>query len=200
MENIALYGGAFDPIHNGHLHLADEFVRRLSLRELILMPTAQSPHKTNPFSAAAVHRLAMCRLAAEGHPNISVSDMEIRRGGKSYTVDTLRTLKEMYPVATIYLIMGADMFLTMEQWRLFEEILSLCILCPVVRDSAPREALEQKARALEAHDAVVRFEDILPMEVSSTDVRRRIQGGRPVSDLVPAPVAQYMTEHHLYLP
>lgn len=198
MDKIALYGGAFDPIHNGHLHLADEFVDRLSLHELILMPTAQSPHKSNVCSASAAHRLAMCRLATADRPNLSVSDLEICRGGKSYTVDTLCEIKNTHPGASIYLIMGSDMFLTLDEWRSFEKILSMCIVCPAVRDGTPFETLERKAEELKAYGAVVHFENIVPVEVSSTEIRQRIRNGRSISDLVPVLVARYMTKQHLY--
>ncbi len=198
MEKIALYGGAFNPIHNGHMHLCDEFIKKLELDRLILMPTAQSPHKTSDCVASGADRFAMCMLAAEGQKKISVSDMEISRGGKSYTVDTLRALKKSHPGACLYLIMGADMFMTLESWRAFREIFTLAVICTAPRDGCGQEALRRKAAALEALGAQIIVADIPPAAVSSTQIRERLRAMQPVDGLVPEPVARYIAQHRLY--
>ena len=112
-QKIALFGGAFDPIHNGHIRLALEFARRLGLDRVLLMPSYVPPHKLRGDMAGPADRLHMCRLAAAEHPGLEVSDLEIARGGASFTADTLDTLRGQYPEAVWYLITGADMFLTL---------------------------------------------------------------------------------------
>ena len=150
MDKIAMYGGAFDPVHNGHVHVMKAFMDCLRLERLLLIPTARSPHKAGERGASEEDRLAMCRLAAEGLPRVEVSDMEIRRGGKSYTVDTLYALKEAYPGARLYLLMGADMFFTLEKWHRYREILKLATLCPVVRAGETPESFQRAAEKMGA--------------------------------------------------
>ena len=124
-KRVAVFGGTFDPIHEGHVQLALQFARRLKLDEVLLVPTFVPPHKLKADMAAAEDRLAMCRLVAAAHPKLKVSDMEITRGGASFTVDTLETLEGQYPGTEWYLITGADMFLTLGTWWRFEDIAEL---------------------------------------------------------------------------
>ena len=135
-KRVAVFGGTFDPIHEGHVQLALQFARRLKLDEVLLVPTFVPPHKLKADMAAAEDRLAMCRLVAAAHPKLKVSDMEITRGGASFTVDTLETLEGQYPGTEWYLITGADMFLTLGTWWRFEDIAELAVLC-----AAPRGAV-----------------------------------------------------------
>ena len=128
-KRVAVFGGTFDPIHEGHVQLALQFARRLKLDEVLLVPTFVPPHKLKADMAAAEDRLAMCRLVAAAHPKLKVSDMEITRGGASFTVDTLETLEGQYPGTEWYLITGADMFLTLGTWWRFEDIAELAVLC-----------------------------------------------------------------------
>jgi len=197
MDKIAMYGGAFDPVHNGHVHVMKAFMDRLGLERLLLIPTARSPHKAGERGAPEEHRLAMCRLAVRGLPGVEVSDLEIRRGGKSYTVDTLYALKEAYPGARLYLLMGADMFFTLEEWHRYREILKIAVLCPVVRAG---ETPEDFQRAAEKMGAVIQLEEIPPFPVSSTEIRKRSKNGESIEGLVPPLVEQYIQKHRLYGP
>ena len=197
MDKIAMYGGAFDPVHNGHVHVMKAFMDCLRLERLLLIPTARSPHKAGERGASEEDRLAMCRLAAEGLPRVEVSDMEIRRGGKSYTVDTLYALKEAYPGARLYLLMGADMFFTLEKWHRYREILKLATLCPVVRAGETPESFQ---RAAEKMGAVIQLEEISPFPASSTEIRERSKNGESIEGLVPPLVEQYIQKHRLYGP
>ena len=120
-----IYGGTFNPIHNGHLHIVEEFRRGLGLDRVLLIPTRVPPHKAAPDLASAGERFAMCRLAAQGKPWLELSDIEMRREGKSYTAETLEELSALYPQDQFYLLMGEDMFLTLGRWYRPETIFSL---------------------------------------------------------------------------
>ena len=112
-KRIAMFGGTFNPIHNAHINLALAFIKKLKLDKLLLIPTGVPPHKTDLDIIYGEHRLNMCRLAVQDYKKIEVSDIEVKRGGKSYTADTLRQLKEIYPDSEFFVIMGADMYMTL---------------------------------------------------------------------------------------
>ena len=198
---IAMYGGAFNPIHNGHIHILREYIRRLDLDLVLLIPTGTSPHKAAVVNAASAEdRLAMCRLACRGEEKIRVSDCEIRRQGKSYTVHTIDWLMKEYPGDELYLLMGEDMFLTVDKWYDAPRIIQNAVLC-----GAPRSE-DGRARML-AHGEKIREEypfartkvvDIRFMDVSSTMVRDAWGRGEDISHLVPAGVADYIRQHDLF--
>ena len=196
--NIGLFGGSFDPIHEGHLSLVHAAADALRLDRVILMPTGMPPHKVKASATSEADRLAMCRLAVQDDPLIDVSDYEIRQGGASFTVDTLTYLTEQHPDDTFYLLMGADMFLTLLSWKRFEDIVDMAVLCTVPRDDEPLEKLEAYAKTYETLGADCR---VLPMplrRISSTQVRECAENGRSIEGLVPKAVAQYIVEHGLY--
>lgn len=195
---IALFGGTFDPIHEGHLHMAREFARRLSLDRVILMPTFVPPHKLRADMAPSEDRLSMCRLAAAGDPLFEVSNLEISRGGASFTADTLAELKREAPGAEWYLLTGADMFLTLGTWNRFNDIARMAVLCAAPRDGVTAGQLREYAAVLSARGARCAVEDIPELEASSTELRRRIREGQSLTGLVPAAIAQYIAAHHLY--
>ncbi len=195
---IALFGGTFDPIHSGHIELALAFARRLNLDKVLLMPTFVPPHKLKPHMAPAAHRLRMCELAAQPYPVLEVSDLEISRGGASFTADTLETLQGQYPEAQWYLITGADMFLTLATWWRFEDIAAIAVLCAAPRGDKTLAQLQAYAAVLEQDGARCAVEDIPVMDVSSTEIRRRVRTGEPLGTLVPPAVAAYIARYGLY--
>lgn len=197
-RKIALFGGTFDPIHNGHLVLAREFAFRMGWDEVIIMPTFVPPHKLKPDLAPAVDRMELCRLACEPYPNLTVSDMEINRRGASFTVTTLEQLKKQHPAAELYLLVGADMFLTLGSWHRFPDIAAMATLCAAPRDDVPMEQLIAYAEELKKQGAKCVIEDIVTPRISSTDIRCRAAAGEDVSDMVPATVAAYIRERGLY--
>jgi nicotinate-nucleotide adenylyltransferase len=197
MRKIAILGGTFNPIHNGHLHLAGCFAKLLGVQKVLLIPTYLPPHKSAPDLAPARHRLAMCRAAAGGI--FEASDIEIRRRGPSYTSDTLRELKALYPDAELYLITGEDMFLTLTQWHEPETIFSLATVCAAPRSAAGLGRLLKYAQDLRRMGARTRVENIEYLPVSSTMVRRAVREGKSIARLVPVAVERYIREHHLYL-
>ena len=203
-KKYALFGGTFDPIHEGHLYLAREFARRLQLDRVVLMPTYVPPHKTRTRMAPAEDRLAMCRLAVDGDPLFEVSDLEICRGGASFTADTLAALHGREPAAGWYLITGADMFLTLGTWNRFDEIARLAVLCAAPREGVSVQALSECAKELESRGARCVVEDIPELRVSSTELREQLCGGEAAcrrlaeQGLLPAPVAEYIGKRKLY--
>lgn len=199
MERLGVLGGTFNPVHNGHIRLAAAFRDRLGLDRVLLVPVNAPPHKHGEMMQSGADRLAMCRLAAAGEPGLEASDIELCRGGTSYTVDTLRALHARYPAARLYFLMGADMFLTLEQWRNFPAIAGLAVLCTLPRHPDESGMLRGYARLLaRRYGARCVVEDIPPVELSSTGVREQLrERGRAPESLPPA-VAEYIRKRGLY--
>ena len=196
-----IYGGTFNPIHNGHLHIVEEFRRGLGLDRVLLIPTRVPPHKAAPDLASAGERFAMCRLAAQGKPWLELSDIEMRREGKSYTADTLEELSIRCPQDQFYLLMGEDMFLTLGRWYRPETIFSLASVCTTPRSPDGLDALRQKALEYTGQFQARCFLEHIPyLPISSTQVRQAVARGEDVSGLVPQAVAADMTERGLYRP
>lgn len=196
----AVYGGTFNPVHLGHVHILREFMGRLALDRALLIPAGVPPHKQALHLASAEDRVEMCRLAAEEMPElkIEVSTMELDRPGKSFTSDTLAQLNRLCPGDELYLLMGEDMFLTVDKWHDAPGIFRRAVLCasPRSREGMPR--LLEKRRELEEQGARCRVEDIPFLDVSSTRVRELAGAGAELSGLVPDRVAAYIRRHGLY--
>ena len=197
---LGIYGGSFNPMHSGHVHILGELIRRLRLDRVLVIPACVPPHKEVRQLADSADRLQMCRFAAEavtGAP-VEVSDIEIRRAGKSYTADTLAELRALYPEDELFLLMGEDMFLTVDKWVRAEQIMALATLCACPR-SQSMEALAAKKRYLEETcGARCIIEDVPYNTTSSTQVRELNILGEPITGLVPVKTEQYITEHGLY--
>lgn len=197
-QKIAMFGGTFNPIHRGHVFLAEEFQRALDLDKVLLIPTNVPPHKQASDLASGEERLEMCRRAVEGYPHIAVSDIEMRREGKSFTVDTLHQLQEIYPGAQLYLIMGADMFLSLHHWRNFEEILRIAVICAAPRNETDGVELNRCGEALKEYGARYFILPQQPPTVSSTEIRERIARGEDTGGLLPSAVREFIEEKKLY--
>ena len=197
MEKIGVFGGTFNPIHNGHLFLAEHYISALKLDRLLVIPTKQPPHKQTPDLLAADSRLRLCREAFAGISQAQISDMEIIRSGKSYTVDTVRELKSTIPDAVLYLLVGSDMFLTFDQWKDWKEILSDVVLCTAARNQGEIKLLKECAEKLEEWGKVMVF-DFPVFPVSSTQVRKALKEGQDCSSLLPERVYQIIVQENLY--
>ncbi len=197
MRKIGILGGTFNPIHNGHLHIAQGFQKHLELDSMILIPSRKPTHKTADNLESGQDRLAMCRIAAREY-GYQVSDIEIRRETASYTVYTLETLREWYPDDRFYLLMGEDMFLTLLQWKNINRICELAILCAAPRSGNAAERLMRYGERLHEIGGVVRIVPVEYQDLSSTQIRNRIRRGDSVSGLMPDGVAEYIREHQLY--
>lgn len=198
MQKIAIFGGTFNPIHNGHLHIAGQFAEIIGAQKVVLVPTCIPPHKQVKDLAPPEDRLAMCRLVAQ-RPRFEVSDVELRRGGPSYTSDTLRTVNQEYPESELYLLMGEDMFLTLEQWHEPEVIYRLATVCAAPRSHGEEGKLETYSERLHQKGAKTLVCPIDYLPVSSTLVREAVKAGLNISAYVPQPVRDYILKNHLYL-
>ena len=200
MTRIGIYGGTFSPPHNGHIAAARAFMEQMWLDFLYVIPTATPPHKEMDVPIDAAHRLEMCRLAFSGVEGVYVSDMEMRRGGRSYTVDTLRELTG--PDRRLFLLCGTDMMLTLDEWREPEEIfkLSYPVYIRRERDAILDKKIVQKiAEYNQKYGKVVRRIVTEPIELSSNLVRERLQNREDVSNLIPESVEKYIRDNHLYV-
>jgi len=201
-ETIALFGGTFNPIHLGHLSIARAAVAELGLEKLIVVPSAKPPHKTPEDLAPDADRMAMCRLAVGDDPQIEVSDVELHGEGPSYTVRTLRWFRERHGEAEIIFLVGTDMLRDFHLWRDFEEIVRLARIVTMPRPGVDLADLAELRRALGGAAVERLLADLLGtplVDISSTEIRRRVRAGKPIDDLVPPEVAGYIADHQLYL-
>lgn len=198
MKKIAMLGGSFNPLHNGHLRLLHAAGEAAGADTLLLVPTLTPPHKPSAGLASAKDRYNMCALGAASI-GAEASDIELVRGGKSYTVDTLLALHEKYGTCEIYLTMGADMLVTLKDWRRYEEILLLCRILAVTRAGTPDEQFAEIGRQIAADGGQLSLFSLPPDGISSTDIRERVHEGKPIDDLVPGAVAEYIAKNKLYL-
>lgn len=199
-ENIAVLGGTFNPIHNGHLFMADEYNRLKKADITLFIPTNLPPHKSFNTDVSNEDRLTMCKLAIKGKPNYIVSDIEYKLGGKSYSVNTLQYIKSHYKPSSLTFIMGADMFLTFNKWYKPKEILQLANLAIIPRNNTDIKALIDYKNALLMDYQFANIEilktELLP--ISSTLVRERIRNGESIEDIVPLSVQQYINLKGIY--
>ncbi len=200
-RQTGLFGGSFNPIHNGHLHLVSSVKQALQLESVVLMPAGEAPHKSSAAYAPAADRLEMCRLAAKNYSWLRVSDYEMRRSGKSYTVETLRGLCAAEPENAWTLMIGSDMLLTFHHWVEWKEILRMARLCAVSRENGDLPELELAAENLRqaVPDAEITVLTVPAFSVSSTQIRENLQKHADCSCLLPENVVQYIHEKKLYL-
>ena len=196
---VGIMGGTFDPIHLGHLAIAEAVREKFSLNKVLFIPAASPPHKQGKKIAAAVHRLEMTRLAVADNPYFVVSDMELKREGPSYTADTLKELRRgKYADASYYFITGTDAANEMDTWYKPREILSECQVIVTTRRGAnldPTALAENLGQIVYAkiHEITTPL-----LEISSTDIRRRIGAGESIRYLVPEAVRKYIEQERLY--
>lgn len=199
---IGLLGGTFDPIHHGHLIIAEEVRARLDLTEMFFIPAGQPPHKTGQPTTAVEHRLAMLERAISSNTHFSLSRVEIDRPGLSYLVNTLRILRQQWgPEAGLFFVVGWDSLEELHTWYDPQGILTqLTALVAVHRPGyvdniAYNKQLEARLPGIGQRLLVV---EAPQLEISSSDLRQRVAEGRPIKYQVPEAVEQYIQEHHLY--
>jgi nicotinate-nucleotide adenylyltransferase len=184
---IGILGGTFDPIHEGHLHIAREAIRVLKLDKVLFIPVNTSPFKQSEDSAPSHHRLAMTKLAVHDIPQAEVSELEITRGGFSYTIDTLRELKRLYPAGTVfYFLVGADTFSQMASWNEAEKFKDYCQVAVATRPNCTAP-LPKNVRLITS--------EMIPL--SSTEIRAELKKGLSPHG-VPEAVLDYIRKNHLY--
>ena len=198
MARLGILGGTFNPPHLAHLVCAREAREQLGLDRVVLMPVHRPPHKPLPDDPGPEHRVRMCELAAAGEERLEVSRLEVDRGGRSYTVDTLRVLHERSPGDHLTFVVGGDMARSLAEWRAPDEVLELAELAVFEREGAGRREIEPAVASVGAAGERVRYLEMPRMDVSSSQVRTRVAAGRSIRCLVPEPVADYIAEHGLY--
>ena len=196
---IAIYGGSFNPPHLGHVAAASAAMEALKPDRLLIIPTNTPPHKAlEENSPSPAERLKLCRLAFGDIPGAEVSDMEIRRKGKSYSADTVAALQKEYPGAEICLVMGTDMFLTFRYWNRWQAILEACTLAVMSREEDDREAIARFKAELETENgARVLLIPHRPLPMSSTEIRERLRHRRGAEEL-PGAVYERVIRKKLY--
>ena len=191
MKRIGLFGGSFDPVHCGHLLVAQAAVEELELTRVYFVPAAQSPFKPENEPAPDVVRLQLLRLALAGKDNCEIDEQEIRRGGTSYAIDTLRDYARRFPGAELFYLIGADNVAKLPLWREANELARLAefVVVPRPGDVARPFPAPFRGRTLKG----------FPFGVSSSQIRTRVQAGLPIDQLVPAAVAEAIRNNRLYL-
>jgi nicotinate-nucleotide adenylyltransferase len=208
-KRTGLFGGTFNPIHLGHLRGAEEIRETFGLQEVIFIPAALPPHKTTKEIIEAHHRLEMVKRATRKNPQFSTSDVELKRRGKSYSVDTIRYFREKYK-DSLYFILGRDAFVEIETWKDFHNLFSLCNFIVMARPGfiqasplpevlAPAFRYDQGASGW-AHGSgnMIFFKEINFLDISSTKVRELTEKGRSIKYLVPPEVEAYIEKYGLY--
>lgn len=194
---VGILGGTFNPPHIAHLVCAQEAHRELALDRVLFIPARIPPHKPVEHEPGAEHRLELCRLAVGDDRRFAVSDLELRRAGPSYTVDTLQELSSHESQPELFLILGGDIAVGLPGWREPERVLELATLAIAKRQGTARASVTDSLGTLSGGDRA-RFFAMPRMGVSSTMIRRRVRGGQPIRYLVPDPVAGYIEHHDLY--
>jgi nicotinate-nucleotide adenylyltransferase len=194
---VGILGGAFNPPHIGHLVCAQEALVHLELETVVFVPMGVAPHREIAGDPGAEVRVQMCEYAVSGDPRLALSRMEVDREGPSYTVDTLRELRQRAPADELFLILGGDQAAALPDWREPEEVLELVTVAVVPRTGWSRERIGVRIASLRGAARVVFF-DMPRIDVSSSLVRRRVAKGGPIRYLVPDKVANYIGEKSLY--
>lgn len=200
-EKIGIFGGSFNPIHNGHMRIVEAAVRSFDLDHVLFVPNPNPPHKAGEAMPSGDIRARMTARAIAGIPKYGLSTYELRRGHDCYTYYTLGHFREKYPEDELYFIMGADSLKTFPQWRYPAVISSLAVLCVACRedlaDAELRKLISEMARR---YHADIRLIPCSGIDVSSTQLREMAAGGEAFDDLVPSGVADLIRANRLYLP
>lgn len=192
-------GGTFNPVHNGHLILAEYAREIFSLDEIVFMPSRQPAYKEKSAILPDAERFKLLSLAIEGNPYFSVSDMELRRQGNTYTADTVLELRQTQPEHSFSLILGGDSLLSLKRWYRPEVILSCVRILAAARPGSPLEQIKEKASELtEQYRADIEVFEIPQIDISSSDIRKRLAQGHSVRYLVPEKVNEYLKKLTFY--
>lgn len=200
MKKIGIMGGTFNPIHNGHLVLAQTAYEQFDLDQILFMPTKNPYYKKLNQTATLEDRTSMVKLAIEDNKAFSFSELELLRDGNTYTVETLKIMTKENPDVEYYFIMGADSLYHFETWKEPQEILNMAILLVAARDDVSSHAIEGQIEYLENKYENARIKCLLTpnLEISSNNLRKRCREGRSIRYLLPVQVEEYIREHGLY--
>lgn len=199
-NSIAVFGGTFNPIHNAHVHMINAFLNEYKVDLLLITPTGIPPHKEFNQEITNKQRLYMCELVAKKFKNVKVCDLELKRQGKSFTVDTLEEIKKIYSNPKIHFLMGADMFKSFKTWKNPEKILKLASLCVIPRnDKNLDNLLKIKNMLLSFYPwAKINVLQTKQINISSSKIRKIIKNRGSLQGLLPEDIIEYLDKHNLY--
>jgi len=195
LNNIAVFGGSFNPVHNGHIYITKCAAEHIKIDKLFVIPTFHPPHKASEELVSGEHRYNMLELAFEKIPFAEVNSMELNRTGISYTQDTLNALKMIYTNSIFYLIIGGDMLLNFKLWKNYKEIIKTAKIICMAREAGQKTALQKTAREL----GNVLVLDTPEFPLSSAGIREKIKTGENVKKYLPEKVYDYIKTHKLYI-
>jgi nicotinate-nucleotide adenylyltransferase len=198
-ERLAIFGGTFDPIHYGHLAIAEEVRWTLATTRVLFVPTSQQPLKTSTHIATAAQRLEMARLAIADNSGFAVHDLEIRRGGRSYSFDTVVALQVEYRGAELFFVVGADLIADLPRWYAIDRLLALCRFVVMTRPGYQID-LDHLYTTLPSAQGRMQVIEGPALDISATALRERLASGAPVRYQIPDVVAAYIEDHGLYRP
>ena len=217
LKRVGLLGGTFDPVHNGHLDLAAKTTQLFNLQKVLFVPVSQSPQKLDVRPTSSLHRVAMLELALLQKTDFSIELSEVDNGGVSYTIETLSRLKERHPDWELFLILGADAFLLMDTWKSFPDILKLCHVLVSTRPGVKLRVPDKLAQILglknfqldnnnltlpmilnTTSEKTIRLYQIPTQNISSREIRGKIQEEKEIKNLLPPAVDHYIMHHQLY--
>ena len=198
-QKIGIYGGSFNPVHNGHVNLAKNYIKHLNLDLLLVIPAKIPPHKTNVNLASGEDRLNMLKLAFEDVSAVETSDIELNSNETNYTILTLEKLSKIYPNAQFYLIVGGDMFLCFDTWREYNKIMSMCTVCAAPRHEGEIKAILDFRAKIDPDESKTIILDNDVIDVSSTQVRFGAKNREALKTLVPQKVYEYIVSKDLYI-
>ncbi len=211
-KDIGILGGTFNPIHIAHLRSAEEVYEQLSLKKVIFIPAAIPPHKKDPSIISFKHRYEMVKRAIIDREHFFISDIESRRKGKSYSIDTIRELRRIYPKNRLYFILGIDAFLEIHTWKEYQELFRLTSFAIIsrpgmklshlksylVNDLSMKFTEQREGLYVHAYGEEIRYVEVTLIDISSTKIRYAIKEGKSINYLVPDPVKDYIFRHNLY--
>lgn len=198
---VGIFGGSFNPVHLGHLVMAQDAMERFALDRVLFAPAHTPPHKRDVGIPDASHRLAMLKCAVEDNPAFGVLEDELERGGVSYTIDTVRRFRAAQPDCDVHFVIGGDTLPELHTWREIESLLGLCTFVTVARPGFDPASLPPARLKLGADHAARLLRHVVTghlCDISSTDIRARVASGRSIRYLVPPAVERYIAAHHLY--
>ena len=196
MARIGLFGGTFDPVHVGHMALAEQVRKDMMLDRIILLPAGNPPHKSQKDITDKLHRFCMLQIAAEPYPYISVSDYEILKETPNYSYQTIADFREMYPEDEIFFIVGGDSFLNFPKWKEYRKLLTMCPFIVVSRPGISSEEYPESFRDIVPSPRI--FHIHAAYDISSTNVRNMLYVGERADAFLPKGVLEYIEEHELY--
>lgn len=198
-KKIGIMGGTFDPIHNGHLVLAEHSRTTFGLDKILFIPTGKPPHKDDLYISSNEHRYNMTLLAINSNPYYFLSPIEILREGTTYTIDTVKYLNSKFDNSDFYFILGSDSLLQIHKWKDYEDLLSSCNFIVAKRKYLDGTRLEDRIKELsELYNSNINVLKSPRIDISSTEIRNRVKGSLSIRYLVPEPVEIYIEKNNLY--